>query len=84
MLTIPLLLGVLGGAGVGAFIGSHTGLVYGVATGYFIAALGFGLYLWNRKKRAQGAACDVTLEPVARRNGHVTAQHEGRELETRR
>jgi hypothetical protein len=50
-LTLPLLLGVLGGTGVGSFIGAHTGFVYGLATGYFIVAIGAGIYLWSRKAK---------------------------------
>jgi mercuric ion transport protein len=55
-LTLGLLTGALAGTGVGSFIGSHVGLVYGIATGYFIGAVGIGLYLWSRKGRGKDAA----------------------------
>ena len=56
-LTLPLLLGVLGGTGLGGFLASNTGLVYGIATGYFIFGLGVGLFLLNRKSRKHALAC---------------------------
>ena len=63
--SLPLALGVLGGTGVGGLIAANTGLIYGVATAYFIVGLGAGVYLWNRKQRARGSeACAV---PTARR-----------------
>ncbi|MBI4340627.1 MAG: hypothetical protein HY680_11860 [Chloroflexi bacterium] len=66
-LTLPLALGVLGGTGVGSFVGAHTGLIYGLATGYFIMAIAAGVYLWNRKHRAQeSGACAL---PSARKIG---------------
>ncbi len=49
-LTLPLILGVLGGTGLGSFIGANTGLVYGIATGYFIIGIGVGWYLLMRKR----------------------------------
>jgi mercuric ion transport protein len=59
-LTLGLLLGVLGGTGIGSFIAAHTGLVYGVAAGYFVLGLGAGFYLWKRKRRgAPGLACSM-------------------------
>ncbi len=49
-LTLPLILGVLGGTGIGSFIGANTSLVYGIATGYFIVGVGVGWYLLMRKR----------------------------------
>jgi hypothetical protein len=48
---LPLLLGILGGTGVGGFIAVNTNLIYGIATGYFVAGIGVGLYLLNRRRR---------------------------------
>lgn len=60
LVTLPLLLGVLGGTSVGVFLAANTGLVYGLATGYFIAAIGAGVYLWNRQKHSRdGGACEL-------------------------
>ena len=71
--TLPLLLGVLGGTSVGSFIGSHTSLVYGIASGYFIASLGAGWYLLNRKRVSQGAACEVPVQRRGDRSGQQTS-----------
>ncbi len=49
-LTLPLILGVLGGTGIGAFLSENQGLVYGVATGYFIVGIGVGVLLLQRKR----------------------------------
>lgn len=67
-LTLPLLLGVLAGTTVGSFIGANTGLIYGVATAYFIAVVGAGWYLLNRKQMTQGAACDLPIQQKTRKN----------------
>ncbi len=52
-LTLPLVLGVLGGTGIGSFIGANTSWVYGIATGYFIVAIGVGWCLLMRKRAAR-------------------------------
>ncbi len=52
-ITLPLILAVLGGTGIGSFIGANTSLVYGIATGYFIVAIGVGWYLLMRKRGAR-------------------------------
>ncbi len=49
-LTLPLILGLLGGTGIGSFIGANTNLVYGIAAGYFIVAIGVGWYLLMGKR----------------------------------
>ena len=50
IITLPLILGLLAGTGVGAILATNMGLVYGVAGGYFIVALAAGWYLLNRKR----------------------------------
>jgi len=52
-LTLPLILGVLGGTGIGSFIGANTSLVYGIAAGYFIVAVGVGWYFLVGKRAAR-------------------------------
>ncbi len=77
--TLPLVLGVLGGTGLGSFIGANTGLVYGVFTGYFIAGIGVGWYLLNRRHRDEGAVCSVPSRRVrtSRRRKQVRAERRG-------
>lgn len=77
--TLPLVLGVLGGTGLGSFIGANTGLIYGVFTGYFIAGIGLGWYLLNRRQRAEGAVCIVPSRRVSanRRRKQVRAERRG-------
>lgn len=66
-LTLPLMLGALGGTAVGGFVGAHSGLIYGAATAYFLVAISVGLYLWNRKKRLDdGLPCPSPLGHRAR------------------
>ncbi len=67
--TLPLVLGVLGGTGLGSFIGANTGLIYGVFTGYFIAGIGVGWYLLNRRQRAEGAVCAAPRRTRANMRG---------------
>ena len=63
--TLPLLLGLLGGTGLGSFIGANTSLIYGVFTGYFIAGIGLGLFLLNRRQRVtDGTSCEVPSRRV--------------------
>ena len=56
VITLPRILGVLGGTGLGAFLSDNQGLVYGVATGYFIVGLAAGWYLLNQRKSKSGQA----------------------------
>ncbi len=51
VITLPLILGLLAGTGVGAILAENTGFVYGIAGGYFIVALAAGWYLLNRKSK---------------------------------
>ena len=55
-LTLSLAVVLLGGTAVGGFIAANTGLVYGIAGGYFIVALAAGWYLFNRKRPKAGPA----------------------------
>jgi len=64
--TLPLLIGVLGGTGLGVGVAANVNLIYVVATGYFILAIGVGVYLLNRKKRnIQEASSEIPLQGVA-------------------
>ena len=58
IITLPIILGLMAGTGAGAILAANTGLVYGVAGGYFVVALAAGWYLFNRKgqKLVPGAA----------------------------
>lgn len=51
-ITLSLLIGALGGTGIGGFLSDNQGLVYAIATVYFVAAIAVGLYLLNRKRAA--------------------------------
>ena len=50
IITLPILLGLMAGTGVGAILAANTGLVYGIAGGYFVVALAAGWYLFKRKR----------------------------------
>ena len=59
-LTLPIVLGILGGTGLGAFIGANTSLIYGLFTAYFVVGIGAGMYLWSRKRsETEGAVCEL-------------------------
>jgi mercuric ion transport protein len=49
--TLPLALGLLGGTALGAVVISHTGLLVGAATVYFVGALAAALYILNGPSR---------------------------------
>ena len=64
--TLPLLIGVLGGTGIGAGVAANVSLIYVIATGYFILAIGVGVYLLNRKKHnIQAASSEIPLQGAA-------------------
>ena len=64
--TLPLLIGVLGGTGIGAGVAANVSLIYVIATGYFILAIGVGVYLLNRKKHnIQEASSEIPLQGAA-------------------
>jgi hypothetical protein len=52
---LPLALGLLGGTAFGVALGTNTWLVVAGATAYFVAALGAGLYLLNRRPNDEKA-----------------------------
>ena len=64
--TLPIILGLLAGTGVGAILGSNTGLVYGVAGAYFIIALASGWYVLNRKRPSPAQARRIPARAKAR------------------
>ena len=66
IITLPLVLGLLAGTGAGAILGAKTGLVYGIAGGYFIVALTAGWYLLNRKKSSVNQARRLPAKAKAR------------------
>ena len=66
IITLPLVLGLLAGTGIGAILGANTGLVYGIAGGYFIVALGAGWYLLNRKRSSLAQARRLPARAKAR------------------
>ena len=77
--TLPLVLGVLGGTGLGSFIGANTGLIYGVFTGYFVAGIGVGLLLLNRKQRvSEAAVCELPSRRVRANKRRKQVRAEGR------
>ena len=66
VITLPLILGLLAGTGAGAILGANTGLVYGIAGGYFIVALAVGWYLLNRKRSSLAQARRLPARAKAR------------------
>ncbi len=86
VLALPLALSFLGGTALGVALEAHIGLLIAAATVYFIAALGSGLYLVNRRPE-KGASC---LSPPSERNPRTPtifrgqASHGSRERATRK
>ena len=69
-ITLPLVLGVLGGTGIGSFIGANTTLIYGLFTGYFIVGVGVGIYLLNRRGReTEGATFELPSNMAMQKKG---------------
>ena len=48
-LTLPILVRIPGGTGVGGFVAANLGLAYGVFTAYFVGGIGAGVLLMNRR-----------------------------------
>lgn len=57
-ITIPLTVSLLGGGAAAGFIADHKGLIYGLATAYFIGGLGIGWLLLTRRRDTQDC-CEV-------------------------
>ena len=56
-LTLPLLVALFGGTTLGTWLSTHTGLVIGLSTGYFLAAIVLGVWLLNRRSPEGNATC---------------------------
>ena len=65
-ITLPIVVGALGGTALGGFIAANTGLVYGVGGAYFMIGIGLSLYLLNRRSTSAGALRDLPLANRAR------------------
>lgn len=55
-LTLPLTVALLGGTAWGAALSQNTGLIYGIATAYFVLGLLTGMRLtgmWRKRRSAQ-------------------------------
>ncbi len=83
VITLPLILGVLGGTGLGAFLSDNQGLVYGVATGYFIVGLAAGWYLLNRRRSKSGPASLLSTDFKSGRSETMPTRAKGRKGKTR-
>ena len=66
-LTLPIVVGALGGTGLGGLIAANTGLVYGVGAAYFMISIGLSLYLLIRGSASAGAPRDLPLPNRERR-----------------
>ena len=67
--TLPILIGVLGGTGVGAGVAANVNLIYVITTGYFILAIGVGIFLLNRRKpNILAASNEIPLQSAASKN----------------
>jgi len=81
IITLPLLAGLLAGTALGSFLAHNTGLVYSVASIYFVLALALGYWFLFGKSRPSGKreeACPtcVPLEPGARAPERSTTSDE--------
>ncbi len=75
VITLPIVIGLLGGTALGTVLATHTGLVVAGASAYFVAALAAGFYLISRRKRSEksdkGEACCPPLrEPAGSERRH--------------
>ena len=78
-LTLPLLIALFGGSALGGWLATHTGLVIGLSTGYFIAALVVGFWLLNRRgTQRPNASDDAACCPPVKLQHETTHPFEGR------
>lgn len=63
-LTLPILIALFGGTALGGWLAANSGLVIGLSSGYFFAALVVGFWLWSKRGNAvcqrsgdQASAC---------------------------
>ena len=56
-LTLPLLVALFGGTALGTWLSTHTSLVIGLSTGYFLAAIVVGFWLLRRRSPESDATC---------------------------
>src|SRR5437867_7030985 len=78
-LTLPLLIALFGGSALGGWLATHTGLVIGLSSGYFIAALVVGFWLLSyRGSRREGSPDGAACYPPATVKSDTTTRLEGR------
>jgi amino acid transporter len=69
-ITLPILIGLLGGTALGTTLAAHTSLVVAGASAYFVAALAAGFYLISHRKHQKesdkGEACSLPAGPESR------------------
>ena len=83
VITLPIILGALGGTGLGAFLSDNQGLVYGVASTYFIVGLAGGIYLWDRRQSKPSQTPLLSSLAKSGRSETVPTRVKGRKGKTR-
>lgn len=56
-LTLPLLVALFGGTAFGTWLSTHTNLVIGLSTGYFLTAIVLGFWLLRRRSPESVETC---------------------------
>jgi len=64
-LTLPLLLTLLGGTSLGLSLRENTGLIFVVATAYFLVAIGVGLVLLNGRTRDSDSSLCCSIDQTS-------------------